>query len=40
MIYGLEWHNWLRLLAWLVVGLMLYFGYGIKHSKLNAPGAR
>jgi APA family basic amino acid/polyamine antiporter len=39
MIYGLEWHNWLRLLAWLVVGLVLYFSYGIKHSKLNAPRA-
>jgi APA family basic amino acid/polyamine antiporter len=39
MIYGLEWHNWLRLVAWLAVGLVLYFSYGVKHSKLNAPGA-
>jgi len=27
--------NWLRFLIWLVIGLMLYFTYGYKHSKLN-----
>jgi len=27
--------NWLRFLIWLVVGLVLYFSYGFKHSKLN-----
>src|SRR5688572_20773344 len=37
MIYGLGWTNWLRLLAWLAVGLVLYFVYARKHSKL-APG--
>lgn len=26
--------NWLRFLVWLVVGLLLYFTYGYKHSKL------
>jgi APA family basic amino acid/polyamine antiporter len=35
MIYGLGWTNWARLGAWLVVGLALYFTYGIKHSKLR-----
>ena len=34
MIYGLGWTNWLRLGAWLAVGMFLYFGYGKKHSKL------
>ncbi|MFN0242320.1 MAG: amino acid permease [Planctomycetota bacterium] len=37
MIYGLGWANWTRLLAWLGLGLVLYFVYGIRHSKLNAP---
>jgi len=27
--------NWLRLLIWLAVGLVIYFSYGYKHSKLR-----
>jgi len=27
--------NWLRFLVWLVIGLILYFVYGMKHSRLN-----
>jgi len=26
--------NWMRFLIWLVIGLILYFSYGNKHSKL------
>jgi APA family basic amino acid/polyamine antiporter len=39
MIYGLGWTNWLRLGAWLVLGLVFYFGYGIKHSRLQTHPA-
>ncbi len=35
MIYGLGWTNWLRLGAWLLVGLVLYFGYARRHSHLE-----
>lgn len=37
MIYGLGWTNWMRLLVWLVIGLIFYFSYGKYHSRINAP---
>ena len=36
MILGLGWTNWLRLGAWLVIGLAIYAFYGRKHSHLRA----
>ncbi len=38
MIFGLGWPNWSRLGVWLAIGLVIYFSYSIKHSKLNNPG--
>ena len=35
MIYGLGWTNWLRLIVWLAIGLVLYFSYGKRHSRLE-----
>jgi basic amino acid/polyamine antiporter, APA family len=35
MIYGLGWTNWLRLIAWLAAGLVIYVAYGRKHSRLS-----
>jgi basic amino acid/polyamine antiporter, APA family len=35
MIYGLGWTNWLRLIVWLIIGLVFYFAYGKRHSKLQ-----
>ena len=34
MIYGLGWTNWLRLIGWLAIGMVIYFGYSQKHSRL------
>jgi amino acid transporter len=35
LISELGYHNWVRFLAWLAVGMLVYFGYGFKQSKLN-----
>ncbi|MEZ5053650.1 MAG: amino acid permease [Chitinophagales bacterium] len=37
MIFGLGAENWIRLVAWLVIGFVIYFGYSRKHSKVNNP---
>jgi basic amino acid/polyamine antiporter, APA family len=35
LIYTLGPANWLRLILWLVIGIFIYFGYGIRNSKLQ-----
>jgi basic amino acid/polyamine antiporter, APA family len=27
--------NWVRLVGWLIVGLVVYFTYSVKHSKVQ-----
>jgi amino acid transporter len=34
LISELGWTNWVRFIGWLVVGLVIYFFYGYKNSKL------
>ncbi len=36
MMYRLGWVNWARLIIWLAIGLVVYFAYGVKHSKVQA----
>jgi APA family basic amino acid/polyamine antiporter len=40
MMYKLGWVNWARLVIWLVIGLVVYFTYGVKHSRVQALQGR
>ncbi len=40
MMYKLGWINWARLIVWLIIGLVIYFFYGIRHSKLRSTELR
>jgi APA family basic amino acid/polyamine antiporter len=40
MIYGLGKETWIRLIVWLVLGLVIYFGYGRTHSKIAGLGSQ
>jgi APA family basic amino acid/polyamine antiporter len=37
LMFSLPAANWGRLIAWLLIGFAIYFGYGRKHSVMNAP---
>ena len=36
LMSGLGLHTWERLIIWLVIGLVIYFFYGIRHSRLRS----
>ncbi len=35
MMYKLGWVNWARLIIWLAIGLIVYFGYSRHHSRVQ-----
>lgn len=37
MMYNLGWANWAALFIWLIIGLVIYFSYGRRHSRVNNP---
>jgi APA family basic amino acid/polyamine antiporter len=39
LMLSLPWDTWLRLIAWLAVGLVLYFAYGSRNSRVRNGAA-
>ncbi len=35
MVFGLGMENWIRLIVWMILGVIIYFIYGRKHSNLK-----
>jgi APA family basic amino acid/polyamine antiporter len=40
LMFSLPAENWLRLVVWLAIGLVIYFAYGRHHSRIGNPGAK
>jgi APA family basic amino acid/polyamine antiporter len=35
LMASLPWDTWLRLIAWLAIGLVVYFTYGSRNSRVR-----
>ncbi|ULU24136.1 amino acid permease [Dyella terrae] len=35
LLYFMSWFNWLLMIIWTVLGMAIYFGYGMRHSRLH-----
>jgi APA family basic amino acid/polyamine antiporter len=40
LMASLPWTTWVRLIVWFVLGLIVYFGYSVRRSKLANPPAK
>ena len=39
LMTDLPWDTWVRFVVWLVIGIIIYFAYGYKHSRVRAEAA-
>jgi APA family basic amino acid/polyamine antiporter len=39
MMYSLPGDTWIRLIVWLIIGLLIYFLYGKSHSRIASTSA-
>ena len=35
LLYTMNWFNWALMGVWTLIGLLIYFGYGLRHSRLH-----
>jgi APA family basic amino acid/polyamine antiporter len=39
LLYTMDWFNWALMIGWTVIGMAIYFGYGMRHSRLHRGSA-
>src|SRR5436853_231630 len=39
LMFSLPYENWVRLIIWLIIGLVIYFAYGRRHSVMSHEAA-
>jgi APA family basic amino acid/polyamine antiporter len=37
LMISLPWRTWERLIIWFIIGILIYFFYGARRSKLGQP---